>query len=252
MKAMEIKSGPGRRRVLERRGTLFLAALVILAAAFAWYWFPRRALEAQLVRTEPSVLLKDAKLRDRAAAMGRPVYERHCASCHGVKGEGDRARGVPTMSDSDWLYGNEVADLEQTIMYGIRSGHPKSRNVADMPALGRTGQITDADARDAVEYVLQLSHQQHDPAAAERGKAIYFAKGNCFDCHASDAHGVTDYGTPPLVGTSWLYGGDRDTLYRSIYSGRHGKCPNWVNKLTPAEIRELAVMFHEGVLSRER
>lgn len=249
---METKSGPGRGHVLGRRGMLLLAALVILAIAFASYWFQQRALAARLVRTEPSQLLKDTQLRDRAVALARPVYQSHCASCHGVKGEGDRARGVPTMSDADWLYGNEVVDLEQTIMYGIRSGYPRSRNIAEMPAMGRSGQLTDADARDAVEYVLQISHQQYDPAAADRGRAIYYAKGNCFDCHASDGRGVTDYGTPPLIGTSWVYGGDRDTLYNSVYSGRHGKCPAWVKKLTPAEIRELAVMFHEGVLSRER
>jgi cytochrome c oxidase cbb3-type subunit 3 len=249
---METESRQGSGHVLGRRGILLLAALVVIAAGLAFYWFPQRALAARLVSTEPAVLLKDVKLRDQAVALGRPVYASHCATCHGAKGEGDRKRGIPAMNDADWLYGNDLVDLEQTILYGIRSGHPKARNLAEMPAMGRTAQITDADARDAVEYVLQLSHQQHDAAAAERGKAIYFGKGNCYDCHASDARGVTDYGTPPLLGTSWVYGGDRDTLYRSIYSGRHGKCPSWVNKLTPAQIRELAVMFHEGVLSRER
>jgi len=249
---METGFRPGRVHVPKRQGYLLLAALLVVVAIMFFYWIPRRALAAELVRTEPAVLLKNPRLRDQAVALARPVYASHCATCHGAKGEGDLKRGVPAMNDADWLYGNDPVDLEHTILYGIRSGHPKARNVADMPAMGRTGQLTDGEVSDVVDYVLQLSQKPYDAAAAERGRAVFFAKGNCFDCHASDARGVTDYGTPPLRGTSWMYGGDRDTLYRSIYSGRHGKCPAWINELAPAEIRGLVVMFHEGVLSRER
>jgi cytochrome c oxidase cbb3-type subunit III len=131
--------------------------------------------------------------------------------------------------------------VERTILYGIRSGHPKSRNVTDMPALVRSGQITPADARDAVEYLQGLSGRPHDETAAARGRAIYYNKGNCYDCHANDARGVADYGTPALTGPVYLYGGDRESLYQSILNGRHGQSPAWVNVLSPLQIRALTL-----------
>ena len=86
-----------------------------------------------------------------------------------------------------------------------------------------------------------VSNASPEKAAALRGRAIYYGKGNCFDCHASDAKGVTDYGAPALTGPTWIYGGDRESLYQSIVNGRHGKCPDWINVLTPVQIRALAL-----------
>ncbi len=49
---------------------------------------------------------------------------------------------------------------------------------------------------------------------------------------------------PAFTDNDWLYGGDFDTVYRSVYSGRHGVCPAWIDKLKPATIRALAVWLH--------
>ena len=63
-----------------------------------------------------------------------------------------------------------------------------------------------------------------------------------------DVEGIPnpDYGAPDLTDNDWLYGGDPDAVYRSIYSGRHGLCPAWTGKLTPAVIRALAVYIHQA------
>jgi cytochrome c oxidase cbb3-type subunit 3 len=116
-----------------------------------------------------------------------------------------------------------------------------------LPGLGRVGQITAAETHDVVEFVLQISQQPHDAAAAERGRFVYMNHGACYDCHSPDGYGVSDYGTPGLTGRggSWLYGGDRDTLYKSIFDGRHGKCPAWINTLSFAEIRALAAYLYQ-------
>jgi cytochrome c oxidase cbb3-type subunit 3 len=221
----------------------WLLAAAVAVAALLWWWQAQRAFATLLMTTEPAALDQNTSLRERARTLAIPVYERHCASCHGAVGKRAALPGVPSLSDGHWLYNNDLVDLEQTIYYGIRSGHPRSRNLTDMPALGRIGQITATDAQDAVNYVLSLSQQPHDAASALRGRAIYFAKGNCYDCHASDARGVSDYGTPALTGGSWVYGGDAASLYESIYSGRHGKCPAWYGKLSAVQIRALAVML---------
>jgi cytochrome c oxidase cbb3-type subunit 3 len=198
---------------------------------------------AILLRTEPAQLLRDAALLRQAVDIGRPVYERHCASCHGAKLQGDAERGVPDIADGYWLYGSDPVDVERTIYYGIRSGHPKSRNLTDMPALVRTGQITPDDDYDVVQYLESIAGQPNDTDAATRGRSIYYSKGNCYDCHANDARGVSDYGTPPLRGPHWLYGGDPSTLYLSVLNGRHGKCPAWVLVLTPVELRAVTVFL---------
>jgi cytochrome c oxidase cbb3-type subunit 3 len=78
-----------------------------------------------------------------------------------------------------------------------------------------------------------------------RGGKIFQTKGVCYDCHSSDAAGNPDYGAPAFTDTDWIYGGDYDTVYQSIYSGRHGVCPAWIDKLKPKVVRALAVYLHQ-------
>jgi cytochrome c oxidase cbb3-type subunit 3 len=223
-----------------RWGLCALALLAFLGAGFG-VWMHARLVASELLRTDPTQILKNPSLLRDAIRIAQPMYRRHCATCHGSALQGDSSRGVPDLAKNVWLYGNDPVEVEHTIYYGIRSGHPKARNVTNMPALVRTGQITPGDDRDVVEYLQGLAGQPHDETAALRGRSIYFNKGNCYDCHASDAKGATDYGTPALTGPVYLYGGDRNTLYQSILNGRQGKCPAWVNKLTPVQIRALTL-----------
>ncbi len=223
------------------RWRLTALALLTLIAVIVAAWVQQRRIAAELLRTEPDRILTDPKLFSRAMRIAQPLYPRYCASCHGSELQGDTARGVPNLAKNVWLYGNDPVQVERTILYGIRSGHPKSRNVTDMPALVRSGQITSNDARDAVEYLQSLAGRSHDDAAALRGRSIYYDKGNCYDCHANDAKGVADYGTPALTGPFYLYGGNRESQYLSILDGRHGQCPAWINALTPVQIRALAL-----------
>ena len=228
-------------------GLVFTAALLCALG----YGLQRRASERLLVRQWPEQLAHDAALLRLAVALAQPVYAAHCAVCHGSNLEGNRAIGAPNLRDSIWLYGDGgIGDIENTILYGIRSGHPRAHNLTDMPAEGRSHQLTAAQVDDVAEFVLALSHQAHDEPAAERGRQLYFDQGNCFDCHARDALGNTDYGTPSLLGPTWNYGGDRQTLRATIYSGRHGLCPAWIDRLTPTQIRALAAYLY--VRSRPR
>jgi cytochrome c oxidase cbb3-type subunit III len=226
--------GNGRFRSWRAAGL----ALSLLAIAGAYAWTQHSAAN-RLVRADPTQILEDPALLRRAVNLGRPLYQKHCATCHGAALQGNPARGVPNLASNAWLYGSDPVAVEHTILYGIRSGHPKAHNVTDMPALVRTGQISADDAGDVVEHLESLAGVPYDPQMAERGRAVYYGKGNCFDCHAADARGVTDYGAPALTGPIWLYGGDRQTLHQSVLNGRHGICPAWINKLTPLQIRSL-------------
>lgn len=235
------KAGPGSGR---RNWNWGVAATITLVCALG-YWLQVRSRDAMLVQEWPEQLAHDPQLLRSAMSLARPVYAAHCASCHGADLGGNPTIGAPNLADSIWLYGDGgIGDIENTILYGIRSGHPKAHNVTDMPAEGRSHQLSAPEVDDVVEFVLALSRQPHDATAATRGSQLYYNKGNCFDCHARDALGNTDYGTPSLLGATWNYGGDRQTLRQSIYSGRHGLCPAWIDRLTPTQIRALAAYLY--------
>ena len=226
-----------------------LTALVVIAVAVVvgvgFHLASVHRTEGDLLRLPADELAEHAPLVAFATGRGPAVYADHCASCHGADLKGDAKRGIPDLEDRVWLYGEgAISDIESTILYGIRSGHPKARNITDMPAFLRIGQLSATEINDVVEYVLSLNHASRDEAAARRGYDLYSNKGNCFDCHSGDALGNPDYGAPALTGPTWIYGGTREELTRSVRDGRHGLCPAWINKLSAAQVREVAVYLH--------
>ena len=230
-----------------RTGLALLAALAVLAlllggAAAAAH---DRALARRLLLTDPDRLESRPELVRYADRLAAPAYRQHCAACHGSDLKGNQSIGAPNLSDATWLYNSgDVADVERTILYGIRSGHSKAHNITDMPALGRTLQLSRQEVSDVTSYVLAFTRAQPDAAAVQRGAAIFQGKGVCYDCHSGDAAGNPDYGAPNLADDEWIYGGSREQVYSSVLNGRHGRCPAWIDKLKPAQIRALALYLH--------
>jgi len=231
-----------------------LALALALGAVGVEYLVAQATLRARLMRTDPGAIVQDAALRDFAISYARPAYERHCAGCHGAQMQGDPRKGAPNLTDQDWLYGEgRVAQIEHTILYGIRSGNPKGWNLADMPAFAQPSpyaryQMTPlepGDIRDVIEFLMVTAGKPGDRAAAERGARIFADKGQCFDCHSADAQGDAAIGAPNLVDDVWLYGtGTRQDIYDSIARGRSGYCPAWFQQLSPVTIRALAVLIY--------
>jgi cytochrome c oxidase cbb3-type subunit 3 len=52
---------------------------------------------------------------------------------------------------------------------------------------------------------------------------------------------MRDQGAPDLTDTIWLYGGDAAAIEESIDQARYGIMPAFQQRLTPAEIRKVAV-----------
>jgi cytochrome c oxidase cbb3-type subunit 3 len=231
-----------------RRSILLVLVLIAgaVTAGLVYGAIRTQRVEKQLLRLPPDEILSHEALVAFATERGPYLFVDHCASCHGNDMRGNGTHGIPDLQDSVWLYGEgRISEIENTIQYGIRSGHPKARNITDMPAFLRTGQLSPAEIGDVVEYVLALNRKPHDDTAARRGSDLYQNKGNCFDCHSSDATGNPDYGAPALAGAVWMYGGTREALTRSVSDGRHGLCPAWIDKLDPADVRELAVYLYQ-------
>ena len=224
-----------------------IAGVVLVALiAFGAFGMHRAQLSRRLVAAAADQVPSDPTLVRYAHTVAVPAFAQNCARCHGADMKGNPALGAPNLTDKVWLYDQGgVSDIERTILYGIRSGHAKARNITDMPAVGRLGVLKPAEIYDVVQYVRQISRQPHDDKAAVRGLALFKDKGNCFDCHAPDGTGNPDYGSTDLTANVWTYGGDDVTLFKSVRDGRHGKMDAFIGKLSPTQIRALAVEIYE-------
>jgi mono/diheme cytochrome c family protein len=213
-------------------------------------------------------IVKSIRLNAAAMTLGRKVYDENCAACHGEDLKGIPAQHTPDLTDSEWRFsGDDLAsggaikfpsDVEWTVRYGIRSENPNARGVeADMLAYdpqyrnkddtddyGSGRFLTDEEIGDVVEYVLEISGQQHDATKAARGGVLFQdgAKGNCYDCHGEDATGIDALGSTNLTRKDlYLWGADRATILESITHGRRGVMPDFDGKLKPEEIKAVSV-----------
>ena len=252
-----------------RISLLLAASACLIAAVFAQVSHQ----ESRLLRADPNSIPTNPAFMAFARGRGEAGYMSRCAACHGLTGRGDRQRGIPDLSDGDWLYGvGSVSDIEQVIKYGIRSYHPKTWNLAIMPAFAtprpsakdsKILPLSPVDIRDLVEFLLYeqgqvgngnpaanptdngLRREEVNIAAVSRGAALFSGVGGCYDCHAADAKGDAAIGAPNLTDGITLYGdGSRESLAASIANGRAGVCPAWDSRFSAAGIRELAVFVY--------
>jgi cytochrome c oxidase cbb3-type subunit 3 len=188
----------------------------------------------------------DSALKNFAIDGGRSAFATNCAPCHGSGAQG--AKGYPNLLDDVWLWGGSLAEIYQTIQFGVRNANEQTRQGAAMPAWGvearappqlLTGQQIEALA----DYLLTLNHQPVTGTPVSGGAAL-FAE-NCVACHGEKAEGNPELGAPPLTAGVWLYGGDRATLVDSITHGRAGQMPAWSERLDPAMVKMLAIYVHQ-------
>jgi len=161
----------------------------------------------------------------QAMEMGKRLYLTYCMQCHGADARG--AKGFPNLTDSDWQFGGEPAQIEQTIADG---------RMGVMPAHAQLGADT---IKDLANYVRSLSGLPNDSVRAAKGKEA-FASAGCSGCHGPDAKGMTALGAPNLTDKVWLYGSSEATIVETITNGRQNKMPAWKEFLGDAKVHLLA------------
>jgi cytochrome c oxidase cbb3-type subunit 3 len=139
-------------------------------------------------------------------AMGERIFLNNCAPCHGSDARG--SRGFPNLTDNDWLYGGEPAQIVASVTNG---------RMGVMPALGPT--LGEENVKNVVAYVRSLSGLAHDKLKAQLGKSVF--EQNCAACHGMDGKGNQAVGAPNLTDQIWLYGSSEATIAEGVNKGRH-------------------------------
>jgi cytochrome c oxidase cbb3-type subunit III len=147
--------------------------------------------------------------------MGRSNYNASCAGCHGLDGTGsDKAVNI---SQSPKVRGLSDAQISSIIQDGIPgTGMPAFRS------------FSDRQLRAVVTYVrsLQGRHAARAlPGDAQRGRAIFFGKGECSTCHA--VSGAGGFLGPDLsaYGSNASASGIREEIVRLRRVAQHGYQP---------------------------
>jgi cytochrome c oxidase cbb3-type subunit 3 len=182
----------------------------------------------------------DPQLMTIVRQTGHALFGDNCAACHGAKARG--GKGFPNLTTTSWLWGGTPEAIAETIRVGINSSHADSRT-SQMPAFGHDQILQRADIENVVSYVRSLSNGTGSNAEqADRikvGKEIFAA--NCASCHGDDARGNAEAGVPNLIDKFWIYGGDVETVYSTVWGGRQGHMPTWESRLSPLDRKILTL-----------
>ncbi len=223
---------------------------------------------AELLSLPVNDIFQSVRLTAGAMLLGKKVYAKNCAACHGDDLKGIPDQHTPDLTDAEWRFSGDdrasggnfkfPSDVEWTVRYGIRSDNPNARGLeADMLAFdpkyrteedtkefGDKAFLTPDEIEDVVEYVLQISGQQADAARAARGDVLFHdgSRGNCFDCHGVDGTGYDPIGSTNLTRPDlYLWGSDRASIHESIAKGRRAFMPEFESTLKPEEIKAVSV-----------
>ena len=164
-----------------------------------------------------------------ARKMGQRMFANNCAQCHGADAKG--SYGFPNLTNGDWLWGGDPADIKTSISAG---------RVAAMPAWGPM--LGDEGVADVTAYVQLLNGRDVDEASAAAGKAHYDTV--CVACHGPEGKGNPLFGAPNLTNGIWLYGGDDEAVMHSIRAGRNGVMPAQKDLLSEDKIHLIAAYVY--------
>jgi cytochrome c oxidase cbb3-type subunit 3 len=143
-----------------------------------------------------------------ALKIGASLYQNYCSQCHGSTAQG--ARGFPNLTDDEWLYGGDPAQIERSIVAG-RTGV--------MPPLNAVFGSDEA-IDEMVRYVQNMADGM-DTSSPAHTKYMQL----CVACHGPDGKGMQALGAPNLVDDVWLYGSSPTQIRKSIVEGRNGAMP---------------------------
>lgn len=174
---------------------------------------------------------------------GRQLFGDNCAGCHGRDGKG--GDNYPNLTDRDWIWGGGPEKIAETLRVGVNARHEQTR-VSQMPSFGKDQILNSEQIKSVATYVISLTNPSTSTPRTvktiEEGREIFVT--TCASCHGEDARGNVEMGAPNLADNYWIYGGDLEKLVATIHGGRQGHMPTWDERLTPVEIKILALYVY--------
>lgn len=165
----------------------------------------------------------------QATEMGKRIFVNTCFGCHGSDARGNP--GYPNLTDNDWLWGGEPADIELSIANG---------RIGIMPAFGQSLKAHQID--ELVNYIGQLSGNKVDETKALAGSSTF--KEHCILCHGENAKGNPMVGAPNLTDNIWLHSGSRQGIADTIRNGRMNEMPKHDEILGRAKVHLVAAYVY--------
>jgi len=219
------------------KGLLGIDQRTSVAASLKQAALDRAAWTTRIDKASFAEIQSDPQLMAIVRQTGRTLFGDKCAVCHGRNAKG--GKGFPNLTTSSWLWGGTPEAIAETIRVGINSAHPNSRS-SQMPAFGRDGMLPRADIENVVAYVRSLSNPgDAPPDRIAAGKKVF--ADNCVACHGESAQGNTDMGAPNLTDPFWIYGGDLDSVFTTVWGGRQGHMPTWEGRLSELDRKILTL-----------
>src|SRR5688572_4992207 len=169
-------------------------------------------------------------------AEGRQLYERNCATCHGMAGQGDgpAARGLnprpPAVGDAAAMHDVSPATMYRITSVGI-GGTP-------MPSYGAT--LTPDQRWNVVSYLIAL---RASPQQVAEGEGLYTQ--GCVQCHGALGAGDGPFARslsriPQEIGAfAWQAARSDLELSSLVRSGIPGTAMPPATHLTPTQIRNV-------------
>jgi cytochrome c oxidase cbb3-type subunit 3 len=202
----------------------------------------RSKFESQIAALSVDDVVKNKDLRNFAMVGGKVLFNDNCAPCHGAGGVGV-ANAYPNLADDEWIWGGTLADIQQTISFGVRNTNADSRQ-SEMPKFGADKLLTTEQIAQVADYVAALATKGQ--TAGLPGEAIFAEQ--CVACHQEGGVGSKDVGAPALNNNIWLFKGSKDTVKQvvtnQVTNPRHGSMPAWSERLDATSIKMLTVYVH--------
>jgi cytochrome c oxidase cbb3-type subunit III len=210
--------------------------------------------EQKLKDMTPAAILADKDLSEYVTRSGRVLFADNCAACHGQNGVGTNQGGAkftlrehglmaPMLNDDDWLYGGQIATINETI-----TGGRQGMMVAHKDSL--SAQQID----DVAKWVKASSEGKADAEEFAAGKKV-FMESDCTACHGQDAKGQPAMGSANLTDKIWRFDGSlegiKQTITHGVNSGdpdaRIAIMPNFkaAGKLSETQMKKLAVYVYK-------
>lgn len=198
----------------------------------------------QVAATPFEQIARNPELNSFVVSAGKQIFSDNCAACHQQGGEGKMAF-APNLTDDDWLYGGQYANIQQSITHG-RHGY--------MPPFAEV--LNDAQITQLADYVLSLSGIASNAQSAQAGNLLFHSEtAACYYCHGDDAKGRQVLGSANLTDRIWLWADvpgsasiaqKQAAIKNVIRQGLNaGVMPSWKERLSPEQIKLLTVYVHE-------